>query len=565
MMSNGINVVLCPKARCESCEFSTNNYVCEQLMSIPNSKSRTLILEPHRGMIHLAINQQSQTQMPPWRGGRWQSVFVGRRVNAFVEDEKIHDAYQVGEYIIIIARDRRGGMKYLPFPMVRTALERKLLDQIFNARETIIIESNERKFSFEERIQRRKERVDQYLSEYLPEVSTNSRERLSSLVAHKYSLFGKLIPLFLDGYIEEIYLDMPRTPIYLDHRHLGRCQCEFSFDLREIQKLITLLRLESNLHLDRRNPSLKIDFHFSNAHLRISATIPPLSADGFSMEIRRAASMPFTIIDLISNGTVTLESAAVLLLAVLLRLNITITGEPGSGKTTLLNALDMTTPANWRKVYIEDAIESRKTTGHHQVRIRVDPFDERVKAHRKTDEIIKSLHRSPDYLILGEIQSKNHVIALFQAIMAGLHTIQTCHSRSAAELLSRWRYSLDGNTEDIALMDVIVTMYRPTPGTSRRRVKEIVEIKRETIEGVIKFTGLSTIYSIFDAENGESHWSNTGAFMNRAKESGIDDIETIFERLRDGLKIKLRDNQEGATNFDLARFVPTCVNHEANV
>jgi type IV secretory pathway ATPase VirB11/archaellum biosynthesis ATPase len=139
----------------------------------------------------------------------------------------------------------------------------------------------------------------------------------------------------------------------------------------------------------------------------------------------------------------------------------------------------MVTPIPWRKIYIEDAVESRLIEGHHQVRIKVDPVDERSRQSNKSIEIVKSLHRSPDYLILGEIQTAEHSQALFQAVAAGLRTIQTCHSDSAASLMSRWTIGHQVDSSSIALMDVIVTLDRPVPGQSRRYVKEIVEVRRD--------------------------------------------------------------------------------------
>jgi type IV secretory pathway ATPase VirB11/archaellum biosynthesis ATPase len=214
-----------------------------------------------------------------------------------------------------------------------------------------------------------------------------------------------------------------------------------------------------------------------------------------NLEIRRAKKQPFTINDLIENRTMDVISAALLIAAINSRLNITITGEPGTGKTTLMNALDFTTPNIWRKIYIEDVIESRIIEGKHQIRYRVSPVDEQGSRLDKAKEIVKCLHRSPDYLILGEIQTYEHSQALFQSITAGLHSIQTCHSSSPSGLVTRWTIEQGINPTSLAHMDLIVSMKRPSPGNSRRYVDEIVEIQKELISGLFKFKGLNTIYS----------------------------------------------------------------------
>jgi type IV secretory pathway ATPase VirB11/archaellum biosynthesis ATPase len=245
------------------------------------------------------------------------------------------------------------------------------------------------------------------------------------------------------------------------------------------------------------------------------------------MEIRRAKMSPFTIMDLVLNGTLGLKAAATLVLAVGSRFNITITGGPGTGKTTLLNALDMSTPSMWRKIYIEDAIESRVLTNHRQVRIRVDPVDEISTRFDKTSEIVKSLHRSPDYLVLGEIQTAEHSRALFQAIAAGLRVMQTCHSDSAASLVARWTSGHGIEKTNVALLDLIVTMERPIPGKSYRRVSQIVEVRREIVDGFLTFSGLNTLYDWRDPES--VRWVRDGAFMFHAHRIGLESHVPAFE------------------------------------
>jgi flagellar protein FlaI len=328
---------------------------------------------------------------------------------------------------------------------------------------------------------------------------------------------------------EEIYLDGPNTSIYFDHQKMGRCITSSTFNEVEVPRIVTFLRSESNLHLDRSNPSLKMELGLLGSILRVSASVPPLSADGLSLEIRRARKYPFTIGDLIENATITQDAAAILLLAVASRLNITITGGPGTGKTTLLNALDCVTPRWWRKVYIEDAIESRNLREHHQVKLQVDPVDEQYRRMSKSEEIVKCLHRSPDYLILGEIQTKEHSKALFQAIAAGLHSIQTCHSDSAASLVTRWIQGHNIEKSNLGMMDLIVTLERPKPGESLRQVKEIVEIRKGVQNGLLTFSGINTIYDNLSKKIGS--FAEDGAFRTLAVSLGIDDYDQALKSL----------------------------------
>jgi pilus assembly protein CpaF len=292
-----------------------------------------------------------------------------------------------------------------------------------------------------------------------------------------------------------------------------------------------MLRAESNNHLDYRNPSLKTSLELNGIQLRFSVGIPPLSPNGLHLQIRRAATRPYSVLDLVMNNTMSGEIAAILLLAIASRMNITIVGEPGAGKTTLLNALDMTTPPLWRKIYIEDAVESRDYDNQHQLHIKVDSVDEINGLLSKTNEIVKSLHRSPDYLILGEIQTSDHSQALFQALAAGLRTMQTCHSGSASNLVTRWISVHNVPQSNVALMDLIVTVIRPKAGSSKRRVQEITEIRSDFVNGILEFKGLNRIFDYSTSRTDTKVWTPDGAFQHRMQEMDIENYGHLLKNI----------------------------------
>ncbi|MFX1474520.1 MAG: ATPase, T2SS/T4P/T4SS family, partial [Promethearchaeota archaeon] len=163
---------------------------------------------------------------------------------------------------------------------------------------------------------------------------------------------------------------------------------------------------------------------------------------GLHCNIRKLRKKVFTLPELIANNTISVQAAAFIILCMTLRLNITICGEPSSGKTTLANAINMTAPSFWRQIAIEDALESISVSqwGRHHVTFKVDPFDSiEEKRYTKSNEIIRLLHRSPDWVFLGEIQTEEHSAAMFHALSAGIRGIQTCHANSNDDLLLRWR------------------------------------------------------------------------------------------------------------------------------
>ncbi len=519
------NIVIqtCPHGRCSKCEYAPfpECLPCKTTLCSEDIHSNVMLIEPERRMIHICWQNSKPPSGPPWTAPGWESLYVSGDVPLHDLLTNLFDVYTIGPYVFMYCKDSPDTeTSHYILPVVHSELEAKLVQDLYQKISSHRRFSNSR-ISIHSALQETINDVENMIKETIPEINESTRLRISQLVAHKCSVLGIFLPLLLDDLIEEIYVDRPESQIYFDHRLYGRCTSHICVPQKDVERITTVIRAESNLHLDRSNPSLKTDILLDHIRLRVSMSLPPLCPDGLHVDIRKQRIQAFDILDLVRNGTLTLEAAAVLIFAFSSRFNIAITGGPGSGKTTLLNALDFTTPPTWRKVYIEDALESRLMSYGHQLRFRVNPVDELSGSLSKSDEIIKTLHRTPDYVILGEIQTMEHSQALFQAMSAGLRTAQTCHSDSAAVLVTRWMNNHAIPSSSIALMDVIVTLRRPRPGSSQRQVSEIVEIKRQVIDGSLRFSGLNLIY---DGQTGKmtETWAEDGAFLNRAREYGAE-------------------------------------------
>ncbi|MHA2265669.1 MAG: ATPase, T2SS/T4P/T4SS family [Candidatus Thorarchaeota archaeon] len=554
MQIDELRVIRCPDTRCKECsELASLN--CLKLSSSFRKKTRerVIILEASRGLLHLGGVSGPIPIKPPWKGEGWESVYIGDQEAFPGEGWYPIDLYKVEPYLSFYFSLTSGKeIFHRAYPLVRTSLEYGLLQKLSESIENNLQKQPANRTGVSSRLQQVAELVCKDIMTSLPEISKMTRERISRIVANRTTVLHPLLPILLDDDVEEVYVDRPGRPVYFDHCRLGRCISDYKLPQDEVPRFATLLRAESNLHLDRRNPSLKTDLNLFDTNLRVSASLPPLSPDGLHLDIRRAKKKPFTILDLIRNNTLPLEAAAALLLALGCRFNITITGGPGTGKTTLLNALDLDSPKSWRKIYIEDAVESRNLLNHHQIRFKVDPVDEMEGHFDKSIEIVKTLHRSPDYLILGEIQTAEHSQALFQAIAAGLRAIQTCHSHSAASLVSRWTAGHNIDRSSIAMMDLIVTMVRPVPGESIRRVSKIVEVRREISDGVLKFIGLSTVYEYHSSKDLE--WAPDGAYLSYANEVGHESHIQAYEALVDFLAQRLQTSADD-TDQNLGREI----------
>jgi len=72
---------------------------------------------------------------------------------------------------------------------------------------------------------------------------------------------------------------------------------------------------------------------------RVNIVIPPIAADGATLDIRKFAKKVFTLEDYLKFGTMTKEMAEFIRWCVTGKKNIIVSGGTGSGKTTLLNFL----------------------------------------------------------------------------------------------------------------------------------------------------------------------------------------------------------------------------------
>jgi len=260
-------------------------------------------------------------------------------------------------------------------------------------------------------------------------------KKIKTYIAFFVMGIDSFYPLLIDSNIQEIYIDSEWTNPYLDHFKYGRCIVNHKFSLTELKRLVNLAVLNGNLRLSEKTPSIKTELITDYFQIRITIDTPPITQSSYALDIRRAKKKIITVTELLNQNVLSLEALTLLYFLMKHKVNIVIIGPPGSGKTTFANALDMLTPRYWRKIYVEDVIESLdlRKYGHHQFKLKVNNL-----TTTKYNEIIKILHRNPDWLYLGEILTREHSQALFHALLSGVVGLQTYHAGSPRMAISRW-------------------------------------------------------------------------------------------------------------------------------
>ncbi|NVM01094.1 MAG: CpaF family protein [Candidatus Helarchaeota archaeon] len=387
------------------------------------------------------------------------------------QTNQIIDQYSVGPYIIKIYNDyKKEEFIYSYSNSIKSnQFTRNLLDtnETFNDKMKF--------FTLNELIRYKLQKIKNFLESNHKGSKVNS-ERLSKILCFESIGLKKIIPFLLDDFIEEIFLDNPKSTIYIDHSKYGRCFTPITFNSNDIENFKTKIRLENNSLLDEKHPFLKTDLTTDFFNVRVSCNISPLATDEFNFSIRKLRKNVFSIIELINLNTISIEAAAYLCFLLFHRRNILVIGAPGAGKTTLINSLDILTPNEWRKIYLEDVIESiaQYKYGKHQVRFHVSSNSQENKFFSKNIQVRESLHRTPDMIFIGELIYKETVKAYFFLLKTGLRCgLGTCHGESPELIIQRWIGDDEIPQNSIKNLDVIVQIAKTKSGRKVIRIAEI--------------------------------------------------------------------------------------------
>lgn len=301
--------------------------------------------------------------------------------------------------------------------------------------------------------------------------------------------YGEIDPLIRDDNLEEIMVIGIDKPVFVYHREYGMMKTNILFkDAGEVMNLIDSIARQINRRIDQESPIL--DGRLPDGS-RVNATIPPISADGPSMTIRKFKRDPLTIIDLINSKTISVELSAFFWLCFdglgVKSANAIISGGTSSGKTTTLNALSSFINPKERIITIEDTLELQ-IPHEHVIRMETRPPNVENRGELTMNDLVKnSLRQRPDRIIVGEVRG-SEAITLFTALNTGHSGFGTLHSNDARETITRLTNApMSVPNIMISAIDFIIMQNRiyRSDGVSFRRISEVAEVSGIE-EGVIQ-------------------------------------------------------------------------------
>jgi pilus assembly protein CpaF len=261
----------------------------------------------------------------------------------------------------------------------------------------------------------------------------STRNKILEWVVADIIGYGPLEPLLKDASITEIMVN-GADQIYVERFGMIESTSVKFENNEHLMRVIDRIVSPIGRRVDETSPM--VDARLPNGY-RINATIPPLSLDGPILTIRKFANKPFTVQDLITNGTITAELAKFLKGCVESSINMVVSGGTGSGKTSFLNMLSSFIPERERVITIEDTAELQLTQPH-VVRLEKRPPNVEGKGEIGIRQlVINALRMRPNRIVVGECRG-GEALDMLQAMNTGHDgSMTTVHSNGPRDTLRR--------------------------------------------------------------------------------------------------------------------------------
>lgn len=235
-----------------------------------------------------------------------------------------------------------------------------------------------------------------------------------------------------DPRVVEIMVN-PDGALRVDILGEGRVDTDIRLASDQVERIVRLVASHARAEVHAETPivSAELPAHDNGTGERFEGLLPPVSP-GPCFSIRKPAARIYTLLDYVTAGMMTADTAQALSLAVVERRNILVAGGTSSGKTTLANALlaEMA-HLDERVVLIEDTRELQSPAA--------DTVALRTRAGRVTmgDLVRSTLRLRPDRIIVGEVRGPEALDMLKAWNTGHPGGIATVHANNARSALFR--------------------------------------------------------------------------------------------------------------------------------
>jgi pilus assembly protein CpaF len=313
-----------------------------------------------------------------------------------------------------------------PFADLKRAVHQTLLDnlgpQLYDARAT--------QAELEQKVRLTLQEV---LAKEDTPLTVSDRARISQEIADDILGYGPIEPYLRDPDITEVMVN-GYDQIFIERAgRIYPVEGRFN-DEAHLRRTIDKIVGRVGRRVDEASPM--VDARLADGS-RVNAIIPPLSVDGSTLTIRKFATDPYSVEDLVGFGTLSRVVAQFLDDCVRGRLNILVSGGTGAGKTTTLNVLSSFIPGDERIVTIEDAAELQLHQDH-VIRLEARPANIEGKGEVRVRELVRNaLRMRPDRIVVGEVRDAA-ALDMLQAMNTGHDgSICTVHANSPRDTLAR--------------------------------------------------------------------------------------------------------------------------------
>jgi len=381
-----------------------------------------------------------------------------------------------------------------------------------------------------------KKSLDGIISREDVKVPAGERKRFVDEIIQDTLGYGPLDPLLADDTVTEIMCNA-HDQIWVERAGIVE-HTNFAFaDDSAYRQVIDRIVGGVGRRVDEGSPM--VDARLPDGS-RVNAVIPPLAVHGPVLTIRKFATDPFQIKDLIAFGSVTMDVALVLEACVRGKLNILVSGGTGTGKTTTLNVLSSFIPEDERIITIEDSAELQLQKPH-VVCLEARPSNAEGAGEVRIRDLVKNaLRMRPDRIIVGECRGAE-ALDMLQAMNTGHEgSMTTVHANNPRDALSRLETMVLMAGFDLpvraireqvnAAIDVIMQLERFPDG--RRIVTAITEVQGMEGDTIL----LQDVFKHHPGPNG-----TTGAvlptglrprFAERIAERGVEIPANVFRLAR---------------------------------